>query len=177
MRAAPFIQWGCGGGERTNERGRIPPLLVSLPILLPISLRASSRNPCVPPPTPPHSLRSSPQRLLTVLACQCGTGAHSSKAGGGVEGGRRWRCRLGAAFGLVVGFWAFDGVRDIEGGCASVFDGVWGVEGGWGAVFDRGWVVEGGWSAGLGCLSSVLGFRRLSQVVGGGLAVSTASAC
>jgi hypothetical protein len=120
-----------------------------------------------------------------VLACQCGTGAHSSKAGGGVEGGRgggveggrRWRCRLGTAFRLVVGFWAFDRVRDIKGGCASVFDGVWGVEGGWGAVFDGGWVVEGGWSVGLGCLSSVLGFRWLSRVVGGGLAVSTASAC
>jgi hypothetical protein len=146
MRAAPFIQWGCGGRERTNERGRIPPSSSPCP--------SSSPSPCVPPPTPPHSLRFSPRRLLTALACQCGTGAYSSKAGGvGVQVGCRW-------------FWGFDGVRDIEGGCAVVFDGVWGVDGGWGAVFDGVRGVEGGWSADLGAVG----------LLGVGSGVSTAFA-
>jgi len=51
---------------------------------------------------PPRSLLPSPRWLLTVLVCQCRTGTYFSKVRGGVEGGRHWHCRLGAAFGLVV---------------------------------------------------------------------------
>jgi len=92
---------------------------------------------------PPHLLPPSPQQLLTALTCQRRTGAYLSKAGGsgiinwaGIQGGCHW-------------FWGFNGVWNVEGGCAVVFDGVWGVEGGWGAVFDRVRGVEGGWSADL----------------------------
>ena len=58
--------------------------------------------------------------------------------------------------GIQVGccwFWGFDGVQDIEGGCAVVFDGVWGVEGGWGVVFDGVRVIKGGWTSGKGGLA------------------------
>jgi len=77
-----------------------------------------------------------------------------SKVGGvGVQVGCRW-------------FWGFDGVRDVEGGCAVVFDGVWGIDGGWGAVFDGVRGVEGGWNADLGAVG----------LLGVGSGVSTAFA-
>ena len=112
----------CRGGE--DEQGEPnPPLLVSLPILLPISSHASSCNPWVPPPMPPQSLLPSPRWLLTVLVCQCRTGAYLSKARGGVEGGRRCRRWVALALsirrGVRVGcrwFWGFDGVQDVKGG-------------------------------------------------------------
>ena len=166
MRAALFIQWDCGGGERTKERGRIPPLLISLLILLPVSLRASPCNPCVPPPTPPHSLLSSPRQLLTALVCQCGWAlihrrrAVVLKVGGvGVRVGCCW-------------FWGFHGVRDIKGGCAVVFDAVWGVKGGWGAVFDGVRGIKGGWRADLGVVGLfVIGSGVLSAFAGWRVAV------
>jgi len=97
-----------------------------------------------------------------AIVCQCGTGAYLSKAGGGVEGGRCWRCQSGAAFGLVVvGFGDSTGfgmskvvvLRFSMAFRVSKVVGVWI----WG---------------GLGCLSFILGFRGME---GGGLTVSTAS--
>ena len=87
--------------------------------------------------------------------------------GVGVRVGCRW-------------FWGFDGVRDVEGGCAAVFDGVWGVEGGWGAVFDGVRGVEGGWRADLGVVGLfVVGSGVLSAFAGWRVAVCRfrASAC
>jgi len=67
-------------GGRMNERGRIPPLFISQPILLPVSSCVSSCNPCVPHPMPPHLLLPSPQQLLMAHTCQCGTGTYLLKA-------------------------------------------------------------------------------------------------
>jgi len=71
IRTAPFIQRGCGVGERTNEVSNAP-LLVSLPILACL--------PCLPTLLPPL-----PWQLLTVLVVRaliCRRQVAVSKVGG-----------------------------------------------------------------------------------------------
>ena len=66
-------------GEDKRE-GPNPPLLITLPVLLPVSSCASSCTPCVPPPMPSQLLPPSPRQLL--LTCQHRMGAYLSKVGG-----------------------------------------------------------------------------------------------
>jgi len=140
MHAAPVRTVGLRRGERGRTRGAESPP-PRLPAHLPVSSRASSCNPWVPLPMPPRSLLPSPRRLLMVVACQCRRGAYLSKARGGVEGGRRWHCRLGAAFGLVVvGF----GVATGFGTSKVVGVRLWGCLGGLSLVLGYRWLLRGG---------------------------------
>ena len=126
IRTAPFIQQGCRVGERTNERGQIPPSSS------PCQFSCAS---CNSPPMPLQSLPPSPWRLLTVFVVRaliCRSRAAVSKVGGvGIINSaafvlsirRRGRYSLGgvgvidwAALGLSIGWrWRYrlGGVRVI----------------------------------------------------------------
>jgi len=168
MCTAPFIQWGCGGGDRTNERGWILPFLISLPILLPVSSCASSCNPCMPHPMPPPThfflglcscWRWSHANIAWALICQ--RRAAVSKVGSIGAVNQAWR--LGW-LSLVLGIWQGSGCwRWLccsfrwHSGCQRWLECRFGVV----------WVV----------CHSFWGFDGFHGIEGGSLTVSTVSAC